>query len=405
MKKNITKLKKAIHKRILQYCKMQLIKNNFAVNYKEVIKHNEIIIENFFKTNYSKNALIAYVVNPFINNNPYFHSNQSECTIIAKILNELNYNVDIINWDNSIFIPKKEYHIVIDNNNILERLNGYFKNTIKILHISATHWLYQNRAELERIQEIYEKKGVLIQATRLLQPSKSIEYCDFATCLGNSFTAETYKFAKKTINFIPVSSTIYFPYSEEKNLQESKKNFLWFGSKGFALKGLDIVLETFAELPNYNLTICAPTDTEREFCKAYYKEMYETKNIKTVGWIDVKSNEFKEILYTHGAVISLSFSEGGGSSVITCMTSGLIPIVSKSNSVDVFDFGFTVNTITKENLILTIKQFDKLPLKEMKLKRKKAYIYASEKHSITAFKNSFTEVLVQAIKRKIHAKI
>ena len=41
---------------------------------------------------------------------------------MAEILHKLNYNVDVINWDNHEFKPEISYDLVIDNNNNLERL-------------------------------------------------------------------------------------------------------------------------------------------------------------------------------------------------------------------------------------------------------------------------------------------
>ena len=95
---------------------------------------SEVLIENFFKTNFKKSALISYIVYPFLGKIKTHHSNNRECYTIAEILNELEYNIDIINWDNTTFLPIKSYDLVVDNHNNLERLSDFFiENTKKVI--------------------------------------------------------------------------------------------------------------------------------------------------------------------------------------------------------------------------------------------------------------------------------
>jgi glycosyltransferase involved in cell wall biosynthesis len=292
------------------------------------------------------------------------------------------------------YLPNKKYDLVVDNHNTIERLYSYFSDTIKILHISSAHWLYQNAREIERLQAIQLTKSRVIKPTRMLEPSASIELCDFATCLGNQFTAQTYAFAQKKIHFIPVTSTVYFDKKPQRDYNKVKHNFFWFGSKGFALKGLDIVLEAFAKMPQYNLTICAPLDTEKEFCEVFKKELFETDNIHTIGWVDVRGDKFVEIMEQNAAIVSLSFSEGGGASVITCMHGGLIPIVSKSNSVDIYDFGFMTDEISVSQLIKTLHEFTSLDNEILVDMSQKAYLYARENHNMAKFSEKMSNIFV-----------
>ena len=112
---------------------------------------------------------------------------------------------------------------------------------------------------------------------------------------GNEFTLNTYSYANKPIYRVPISTTVLYSWPEEKDFEACRKRFLWLGSGGLVRKGLDLVLDAFAEMPEYDLTVCGPIQRERDFEKAYYKELYQTPNIHTVGWVDIASPEFIEI--------------------------------------------------------------------------------------------------------------
>ena len=61
-------------------------------------------------------------------------------------------------------------------------------------------------------------------------------------------------------------------------------------------KGLDLVLEAFAGMPDHHLYVCGPLQQEKDFVKAFYTELYETPNIHAVGWVDLEGPEFLEIV-------------------------------------------------------------------------------------------------------------
>ena len=155
-----------------------------------------------------------------------------------------------------------------------------------------------------------------------------IEYADCATILGNSFTCGTFAYSKKPLFPIHLSTNIQYPFFENKEFGKIRKNFLWLGGGGMVHKGLDLVLETFAKMPDYQLTICGSVDHEPDFEEAYHRELYKTPNINNAGWVDITSNKFLEIIRKNVGFIYPSCSEGQAGSVITCLHAGLIPVIS-----------------------------------------------------------------------------
>ena len=140
-------------------------------------------------------------------------------------------------------------------------------------------------------------------------PNLAIERADCATILGNEFTISTFRYANKPIYRLPISAPVIYPWPEGKDFEACRRRFLWFGSNGFVHKGLDLVLEAFAAMPEYHLTVCGPIkeEMEKDFEKTFYRELYQTSNIRTEGWVDVVSPEFmriaNELCWSHLSVL------------------------------------------------------------------------------------------------------
>ncbi|MHC5721439.1 MAG: glycosyltransferase, partial [Nostoc sp.] len=103
---------------------------------------------------------------------------------------------------------------------------------------------------------------------------------------------------------------LVYPSPDEKDFEAVRKNFLWFGGSALVLKGLDLVLDAFAQMPEYHLTVCGPVSNDQEFEQAFYKELYETPNIHTYGWIDVSSPDFLKVTNNCLGLVYPSVSEG-----------------------------------------------------------------------------------------------
>jgi hypothetical protein len=71
---------------------------------------------------------------------------------------------------------------------------------------------------------------------------------------GNDFTIGTFRYAGKPIYRLPIICPTS-PWPQDKDHGACRKCFLWFGSQGFLHKGLDLVLEVFAGLPDHHLTV------------------------------------------------------------------------------------------------------------------------------------------------------
>ena len=299
--------------------------------------------------------LLSYTTLPFLGKKRVLggHTNQWECIEIANSFLEKGYAVDVIDSTNNTFEPKHDYSYFIDVHSNLDRIAPLLNSDcIKILHATTSHWVFQNYAEYERLLALQKRRGVSLLPRRQLPPSQSVEIADEITLLGNEITETTYSYVKKSLTRIPLSTTHEFPSPKDKDFEKAQKSFLWLGGVGMVHKGLDLVLEAFASMPEYNLIICGKVKNESDFTTVYHKELFGLSNIKVVGLVDPGSQSFEEIRQSTIALLYPSCSEGQAGSVVTCMHAGLIPVVSIHSGVDVHEFG----TILKENSVEEVKE-------------------------------------------------
>ena len=341
------------------------------------------------------NVLLSYLLQPFISRglgSAHLHSNQWECHEIAKTWNHYGYTVDVISWDDMRFHPKKKYDFFIDIHGNMERLAPLMgPNCKKILHITGSHWLFQNRAEYDRLLSLQQRRDVTLLPRRLAEPSRGIEHADCAVMIGNDCTKSTFAYANKPIHTINITAVREFPYPESKDFSCCKRSYLWFGSDGMVLKGLDLVLEAFATMPDYRLYVCGPVSREEDFEAFYQDELYRSPNIKTVGWVDVRSPEFLDIANECLGVVFPSASEGQSGSVVQCLHAGLIPVISRESGIDAEDFGIVLRESSIEEVKAAIQKLSDAPDADLRSMSKRSWEYARKHHTRERFTASYSE--------------
>ena len=304
------------------------------------------------------------------------HTNIWQSVNMAEAFVELGYEVDVIHWTNSTFLPKDNYSYFIDARHNMERLAPIMnRDCVKLMHFDTAHILFHNAQEAKRLLQLKDRRGITLPPRRFEMPNLGLEHADYATTVGNDFTIDTFKYANKKVFKVPSPCGTMFDWPE-KDWDQCRNRFLWFSSGGFVHKGLDLALEVFRDMPDCSLTVCGPVNREKAFERAYHRELYETPNINTVGWVDVNSLTFREISATCGAIVSLSCSEAGGTSTKICMHAGLVPIVSRESGVDVHDFGFMLTDCSISEIKSIIRHVASLSQNELKEKARSAWEYA-----------------------------
>ncbi len=343
-------------------------------------------------------VLLSYILDPFRlppgQSIPNTHSNYWESVLMARTFLDLGYSVDAIHWTNQEFQPKKDYTVLIDGRWNMQRLAPLLSwDCQKIQHIDVCHILFQNAAEASRLLALQRRRGVTLSPRRFEMPNLAIEFADCATVLGNQFTLDTFRYANKPLYPVPIIPCGCYAWPEGKDFDSCRNRFLWFGSGGVVRKGLDLVLEAFAEMPDYHLTVCGPVHADEDFEQAYHEELYDTPNIETIGWIDIDGPKFRDICMNSVAMIYPSCAEGQCGGVITCMHAGLIPVISYESGVDVYDFGMILPDCSIQEIENAIQRISSLSGKHLEQMARGAWEYARANHTKEKFAQAYREAI------------
>lgn len=338
-------------------------------------------------------VLLSYVTHPFTISKQELeqvpHTNPIECLEVAEAFLRLGYAVDVIDAWNKAFIPSRPYAFCVDIQSNLERLAPLLPPTCqRLFYVTGAHWLFQNHAEYAQLMALRARRGIALQPRRTVEPSRGSEIAHRIFGLGNAFIRQTYGPVGETIHPLPLPASVSFPAPNQVRDPSVRKRFLWIGGGGAVHKGLDVVLEAFATLPEYELTVCGPVAAEADFVAAYQKELFETPNIKAVGRINVRGPEFKALLERAVAVISPSCSEGTSGSVVTAMHGGLIPIVSQASGVEVGDFGIVLPEGTVEAVTRAVREVSAFPEADLRRRSLATWEYAHSYHTRAHFREA-----------------
>lgn len=354
------------------------------------------VVENVNLSSHNKNCLLVYIKTPFQQADDYSHQNNAQVRIIAKILDELEYNVDVIDYRSKHVFFKKEYDAVFDicvkNEPVYKE---YLKESAKrVVYFTGSESKFANNAEIERIKACAERRGVRLQPRRQAPLiSKEVEKFDEAILIGDEYNLDTYKAFKLPKTFL-VPNTGYDFKNRFKSGSRKTSNFLFFGSAGCVHKGLDLLLEIFSEkdFPG-TLYVCGNFDKELDFLREYEKELYHTDNIKPIGFVDIWGEKFTELCELCTYTILPSCSEGMAGTIVTCMSAGLIPICSKNCGYSDNTEIITLSNCSKEcirNTVLESISKDKSWIDE---RSDKMLELVKTKYSINSFETAMRKAL------------
>lgn len=372
------------------------------------------IIYNYVKDcpNPKYKALLYYKTDPFTAGfiDDYSHTNNWEILEMVRILNRQGFSVDIIDRGiDAEFQPENIYDLFIGNaaGNSGEYYRKYAKiltKATKIFYAAGPNPDISNRLIEERYNFFYQRHPELenkLHMRRTIRTGDQIDAAmantDYIFCIGNEFSFSTYeKFNKKIFRIFPSSHPqLHFDIKEIK--EANKKSFLYFGGGGNIVKGLDLLIEAFAQLPDHHLYICAPH--EEEFDHFYLEYLEKSKNIHYIGFVQVGSRQFLDLIAQCPYVILPSCSEGTATSVTTCMRQGLIPVVTAESGIDTGDFGFIIHNIKIEAIVELLKKIGSLPETEIRNRMLNTY-RESKKYTQASFSKSFTENLTSVMRER-----
>jgi len=316
------------------------------------------------------------------------HTNAYEVVVMAETFKNLGFRVEVVESRNRDYVPPSDCQIALDIHGNLERWDLPV-GCGRILHATGAHWLFWNHAELSRLHGVRDRRGVALRPRRHVEPSRAVEVADAVVVLGNEFTRGTFLFGGKPVIRVPISSAYEFPWPSSRDFEQARRKFLWVGSYGMVHKGLDLVLDAFADMPDLELTVCGRPEKEEDFYRLYDKQLLRTPNIVLHGWMDMAAPAFAEVARTHAAVIYPSSAEGGAGSVIHCMHAGMLPVCTTEASIDLEDFGISVESGTVEAVQRACRAVAGMPAAEVEARARGAYEHARAAHTRERFRENY----------------
>ena len=348
-------------------------------------------------------VLLAYILDPFLVKPGIpvstSHTHHSESVLIAETWLKHGYSVDVIDYRNYGFIQRERYDFFISARTHLETIAARLNpDCVKIAHLDTSHYASNNHASYNRLLDLQRRRGLSLPGSaRFVEPNRAIEHAHYGVALGNEVTLGTYRYANKPLFPLFVPAALHFPWDADKNFHACRNRFLWFGSGGMVHKGLDLTLEAFAGMPEMQLTVCGPVEAEREFASAFHKELHQTANIRTVGWVDIASTDFRQIARHTVGIVYPSCAEGQAGAVVTCLSAGFIPIISRESGIPVGDFGLLLNGYSVEDIRSAVRYISALPAEELSARARRAWEYAATYHSHDAYLTAYGKIVQKII--------
>lgn len=350
-----------------------------------------------------KLALLSYITTPFrlsqYDPRNLQFSNVGIARSIVRTLNELGYIVDVVEYTDIRFTPKKEYDLFIGHggHNFKHIASNLPPHTTKIYFSTTLYWREHNNREKERFHLLEERRKVRLNLDRWIPSSEdhATRSADGIICLGNQVTKKSYS------NFPLVMILNNAAYHDnryeliKKDFKSSRNNFLFFAGGGNVHKGLDLLLEAFVQVKAH-LYICQ--NIKPDFYKVYQHELEKYPNIHLKGWVPMRTPQFYGLIDKCAFIIHPSCAEGSPGAIVECMHQGLIPIVSRYSGINTHEYGITLKTCSVDEIVKMIRKLSQHPPewheKRSKKTHKAALKYFSDKNFRQNLKISIQHIII-----------
>jgi Glycosyltransferase len=339
-------------------------------------------------------VLISYITDPLINKGNKIRSTRGiECALIIKEFINNGYCVDVIDSrdiKNILMLRSKKYQILFGFGDVFYQLS---KNNIckkRILYLTEKHPSYSNKKENERIEYLKKRHGKRVVQTRtnLHYKEDHFNFVDAIVFIGNENEEKLIPICKPKFSIRPTGlyNSAYIP--QKRNLSISKKNFLWFGSLGAVHKGLDLLIDVFNDQEECTLYIGGLGVIDKKILP----KVKNKNKIIDLGYVNVHSESFLELVYKCSFIIFPSCSEGISTSVITCMNHGLIPIITKETGIILKDIGIELKDFKIETIAKIVREVSKRENEWFLEQHSLVYKNAHKNYSKENFHSTFTTI-------------
>lgn len=361
-------------------------------------------VANVYRRDWSspQRALLVYRTLPFRlkPGHTYFRYHQSmrQSLLIGRVLDELGFLVDVVDYTSPWPVPSERYNLVISHDFSLNPSAEHWKDAIRVYLASGTEHRLHNIRQRERLEAFTQRRGY--HTVELRWDSEEMPWTDQAHaifCFGNESIADTWRHRFSCPVFAFANTA--FPGLEcaSRDWALARKHFLFLGSGQQLAKGLDLLLEAFDATPDLHLYVCGHYLKDRAFCQAYADQLFNRPNIHSVGWIDLTSRSARGLASNCAFTVSATCAEGSPGSLTNAMRWGLIPLISDYAGVDQEPGIPTLGKAGVCEILQAVVSASNLPAAYLKSLSAETVARAEDRFSESTFMSTWKRMLTQSI--------
>lgn len=353
-------------------------------------------------------ALLAYLRAPFeraADVATAAHPNWEQSIIIADVLGELGYRVDVVGPLDEPDATADRYDVLIGELASFTRCLPLIAPSGRRIYLATRrHPWWEYESVHRHLAEFRERSGVRLDNPLsrdwYAEAARGVAQADAVVSIGSPSCAATYD--REGIPVVPVGNTALFHArvpAEDRDYSQARRHFLWLGSGPLANKGLAPVLSAFGRTPDLHLWVCGPLASIKEARTvwALRRHLFESGNIHPVGWIDVRSAPFATLLRTCGFIVSASYSESLSSSVVLGVANGLVPVVAPEVGVECADYGVPAEHPREDEMAVAIRHAAALPADELRRRSERAMAAGARQFAPAVFRQRFLDAMRQVL--------
>lgn len=324
--------------------------------------------------------------------NQVYHVNRIHIYQLLLPFINMGYIIDIYPAEhlNNDDISDIKYDVIFGFGPTYMKLITNNPNALKILFITENApWIVREKFA-ERLDWYKERTGKLPQyaiSRTNFYVDEMFSLSDYGICINGTKNISSMQSKLRPIYQLNINA-LYGKHKEiNKDHKRTRRKFLWFGSTGAIHKGLDLLVEVFKRLPEYQLDVYGAGLLE-------LKDMEFPSNIVICNKINVLSDRFiDEVVNEHSYVISLSCSEGMQSGIATCMMYGIIPIVSIETGFDDNPYAIIPESLDIDHIISIIKECASKTSEELLKLEQDVMRFASSHYTIEEFTETYNQII------------
>ena len=350
-----------------------------------------------------KRILICYVSTYGVDIANTYHALYSHLNQIIKCLIDQDFIIDLcdcLDLTSPQRFISKEYDVILGQGPAYIDICKNHPRARKILFCTENNPVVVEKKYKERAEYFAKRHPDLVKFIKkrriIFFTEEHLKISDELILMNSKYNEASFKDYFDNPYRINVNAVVNPAFDISKlndDIGSIKKNFLVFVCTGFIHKGIDILLDAFKEMLDINLLIFGINEGE----KLLFSKL-KSENTYDCGFVNVASEDFLTKVVSRSLFVILpSCSEGMSSGIATCMSHGLIPIITKDCGFDDNDDIIELPDYSVESIRKTIKRIINIEDKELKEKRRRLIDYSNSQFSINLFSNSFKSIFNEIV--------